>query len=463
MKDRFGFDWSGIKGTNFWKQPQFNRRLFFRHMGAAVGGYFLMPSRPMETVARAASSPMGTAKNCVFILLAGGPSHTDTFDLKEGPWLNTVTNGTKAADILKPTSYGDVRFPQGLMPKIAGHMDSAVLLRSVKSWAAVHDLARTWIQIGRNPVNGLSKIAPHIGSVISLELGGSQKGVLPAFVSLNVGGGPAQGYLNPEHAPFYVSPNGGGLPNATHRDGQATFDRRFSLLSELDSEDRTGSSQPAYQEMAQFSLGAKKLMYNTDVNNAFTFDADTRTRYGNTGFGNACVTARNLIRSKLGTRFIQITLGGWDNHAGIYTPNATLTAATRQLDNGLGSLMTDLKADGTFDETLIVVLGEFGRTVGNPNSQGGRDHFLQSCAMIAGAKVKGGRAIGQTDGEGRNVTESGWSRDREIRAEDLEATIYSAMGIDWTTVRRDDPLGRGFEYVPYSTQDLYGPVNELWG
>ena len=462
MKNRFGIDWSKIPGTNFWKQPLLNRRVFFQHTGSAVGGYFLMPSRPMETVARAASSPMGTAKNCIFVLLAGGPSHTDTFDLKEGAWLDTVTNGVKASELLKPTSYNDVRFPQGLMPKLAGHMESAVMIRSLKSWAAVHDLARTWLQIGRNPVSGLSKIAPHIGSVISLELGNTKTAVLPAFVSLNVGGGPAQGYLTPEHAPFYVSPNGAGLPNASHRDGQPAFDRRYALLSDLDAEDRH-TEQAAYQEIAEFNVSARKLMYNNDVNNVFAFDADTRNRYGNTGFGNACVTARNLIRSKLGTRFVQITLGGWDNHQNIYAPNAGLAPVTKQLDNGLGSLMTDLKADGTFDETLIVVLGEFGRTVGNPNSQGGRDHFLQSCAMVAGAKVKGGRAIGKTDAEGRNIVDPGWSRDREIRAEDLEATIYSAMGIDWTTVRRDDPLGRGFEYVPFSNQDLYGPINELWG
>ena len=83
--------------------------------------------------------------------------------------------------------------------------------------------------------------------------------------------------------------------------------------------------------------------------------------------------------------------------------------------------------------------------------------------MFAGARVKGGRAIGSTDDTGASIADPGWSRDREVRPEDIEATIYSALGIDWTTVRHDDPLGRGFEYVPFSSQDLYGPVNELWG
>jgi hypothetical protein len=100
--------------------------------------------------------------------------------------------------------------------------------------------------------------------------------------------------------------------------------------------------------------------------------------------------------------------------------------------------------------------------VGAPNSGGGRDHFLQQAVMVAGAKVRGARAVGKTDAEGRNIVENGWSRDREIRPEDIEATIYSALGIDWTTIRRDDPLGRGFEYVPFADRDQYGPVHELW-
>jgi uncharacterized protein (DUF1501 family) len=164
----------------------------------------------------------------------------------------------------------------------------------------------------------------------------------------------------------------------------------------------------------------------------------------------------------VGTRFIQITLGGWDNHVNIYQRNTNLELATRQLDLGVGNLINDLRGPD-LDKTLIVVMGEFGRTVSNLNNTSGRDHFLQQSVMFAGARVRGGRAIGATDDLGAAITDPGWSRGREVRPEDIEATIYSALGIDWTTVRRDDPLGRGFEYVPFSDQDLYGPINELWG
>ena len=455
MNDRFGFDWTKVPGTHFWRRPQLSRRLLFRHAVSALGGYFLLPSRPMETVARAAGSTRGTAKNCIFILMAGGPSHVDTFDLKEGSW---------TPSFMAPTSYGDVRWPQGIMPKLGEQMDHIALVRSVKSWAAVHQLAQTWVQIGRNPVSGLAKIAPHIGSVVSLELSDPKKQTLPAFVSLNVDNGPGAGYLPPEHSAFYMSPNGGGLGNSTHRDGAAAFQRRYNLLTEIETDQPGGEERgAAYLEMSAFNLSARKLMYNDSVNRVFTFDAATLTRYGSTGFGNACIAARNLLQADMGTRFVQITLGGWDNHVNIYQGNANLQARSRDFDNGVGTLIGDLRENGLLDQTLIVAMGEFGRTVGPLNNTGGRDHFLQQAVLMAGARIKGGRAIGKTDDEGRQTVETGWSRDREIRAEDIEATIYSALGIDWTTIRRDDPLGRGFEYVPFADRDLYGPVNELWG
>ncbi|HYO83811.1 MAG TPA: DUF1501 domain-containing protein [Bryobacteraceae bacterium] len=454
MRDRWGFDWTGVRGTHFWRRPKLSRRLFFRHAASAVGGYFLMPTRPMETVARGAASPKGTAKNVIFVLMAGGPSHTDTFDLKEGAW---------TPEFFAPESYGDIRWPRGILPLLAERIEDFALVRSVKSWAAVHQLSQTWVQIGRNPASGLARIAPHIGSVVSLELGDMQKAVLPPFLSMNVSSGPGAGYLAPEHGAFYISPGGNGLGNSSHRDGAPAFQRRYNLLNDLDAEARGHDARgTAYAEMQAFNLSARKLMYNDAVSRAFTWDADTRTRYGNTGFGNACIATRNILQAGLGTRFVQITIGGWDNHQNIYQPNANLQARTREFDNGLGALLGDLKESGLLDETLVVAMGEFGRTVGPLNNQNGRDHFLQQSLLVAGARVRGGRAIGATDSVGGVTVETGWRRDREIRAEDIEATMYSALGIDWTTIRRDDPLGRGFEYVPFADRDLYGPVHELW-
>ncbi len=454
MKDRFGCDWANTAGTLFCRRPHLGRRMFFRHIASTVGGYMLLPSRPFETVAKAAPLVKGTARNCIVILMQGGPSHVDTWDLKEGPW-------TPAA--FQPTAYGDVRWPRGLMPNLAENLGSVSIVRSMKAWALVHVLARTWVQIGRNPAAANARFAPHIGSVVSMELGPKQVNpILPVFISLNATNGPGQGFLAPESGPFYMSPAGAGLANTQHRDGAARFGKRFDVLRNME-RDLMQSAElgGAVNETFAYNDAATRLMYNGDIDRIFTFDQAEKNRYGNTGFGNACIAARNMLRAPSGVRFIQITQGDWDQHENIYAPNAGHFSLSKTFDSGLATLLTDLRSDGLLDQTLVVALGEFGRVPGAINSGLGRDHFAQQSALLAGGGISGRRIVGSTDKEGRNTLDPGWSRDRDIRPEDIEATIYSALGIDYTK-RIDDPSGRGFEYVPFSDRDQYGPVNELW-
>ncbi|MBI3207841.1 MAG: DUF1501 domain-containing protein [Candidatus Solibacter usitatus] len=450
MKNRFGFDESKVAGAPYWSKPQLGRRLFFRHVGSAVGGYMLMPGAPMETVARAAVTTKNTAKNVIFFMLQGAPSHTDTFDLKPA-------NGMPVAQF-KPTEYNGLLFPQGLMPKLAGQIDSLALVRSVRAWANVHGLMQTWVQLGRNPATPLAKLSPHIGSVVSVEL--AKKGsVLPTFIALNGTPRVASGFLPVANAPFMLTA-GAGFPNTKHPDGSDRFASRMSLLRDAETAGAPGASLgDSPDEIADWKLRSQMLMYNSSVDQIFNLNASERAQYGTSALGDACLTARNILKANMGTRFIQITYGGWDHHNNLY---ARLTPMATEFDNGLSRLITDLKTEGLFDETLIVAQGEFGRTPGL-NGAGGRDHFAQQTALFAGARIRGGRAIGATDPLGATIVEPGWSRDREVRAEDIEATIYSALGIDWTTLRRDSRFGRGFEYVPESSQDRYGPVHELWG
>lgn len=143
-----------------------------------------------------------------------------------------------------------------------------------------------------------------------------------------------------------------------------------------------------------------------------------------------------------------------------------------QLDTGLAALIDDLKGAGLFNNTMIVVVGEFGRT---PRLSGanGRDHFRYQAALFAGGGVRGGKVIGATNntdagqGLGATITEFGWNGSgntgpRVVWTEDVESTILTAMGIDWTTVRYDDPYGRGYEYVPTAKDGFYGPIQELF-
>ena len=441
----------------FWERPTLSRRGFFQVLGTGISGYALFQvARPLRLLAELPVVPIGKARNCIFILLSGAPSHTDTFDLKEGSWTPANFN---------PTSFGDIRFPQGLMPNLAERLGDLVLVRSVRAWALVHSLAQTWIQIGRSPASALGSIAPHIGSIVALEKATERttKDLLPGFISLNAGGSQVgAGYLPVTYAPFQVQPSAGGLRNTTHPDGRTRWEGRLRVLHTLDDPLRKNSPfGPLPTDMDNFYQAASQLMYNDRVQSAFTMTTEERQAFGNTGFGDSCLIATKVLRADLGTRFIQITLGGWDHHSNIYAA-ASLPRMAGQLDTGLAALLDGLRGSSLLDQTLVVVAGEFGRTVGPPNNQQGRDQFLQQPVVFAGAGVHGGRAIGATDGRGAEIVDPGWSRGREIKSEYIEATVYSALGINWTIPRRDDPFNRGFEYVPYADQDIYGPLHELW-
>ncbi len=443
----------------------FSRRQFLKVAGTGIVASYFLPvvnAQLLESATSVNPSLHRTAKNCILIFLSGAPSHIDTWDLKEGLWT--------PADFA-PTSYGDIRFPQGLMPNTANQLSKMNIVRSGLSWAAVHQLAQTWAQIARNPGGATGRIAPHIGAVVALESQAARQAsdILPGFVSLNqVMAG--SGYLPARYAPFAVTPSANGLAALTHPDGAARLSDRWNLLQLLDADRQTGSLGRNAGDMGTFYDQAKTLIDSPDANRFFSYTTDESARYGSTGFGNSLIIARNLVSSRRGTRFVQVTLGGWDHHSNIYAKQgSSLYTQMKTFDPAYGALLTDLAAtpgsqNGAtlLDETLVVVLAEFGRTVGPLNGQQGRDHFLRMSIVFAGGGTRGGTLIGKTDDAGRDAKEFGWAANRDVRPEDVTSTIYSAMGIDYTTVRHDDPLNRGFEYVPFAKDGTYGPINELF-
>jgi len=465
---------------SYFSRPDFSRRRFFQLAGAGLSGSYLLGQQ-------AASSPAivtqnmatkNTAKNCIFILLTGAPSPRDSWDLKITPDISAAVQSRIA-----PTMINNVNWPVGIFPKLGQHLGDIALVRSMSAWALVHSLAQTWAQIGRNPAAALGNIAPNIGSVVAIEKDKERKPgqVFPAFVALNSGGGIGNGYFPATYAPFRLNqPNGtngtAGIPGTTNANGQTVFNNMFSRLHQIDDPLRTNSpyGQPL-QDYDAFYSAAKGMMYNSAVDAAFKFSAADSQRYGvnNTGtsFGNSCLVAKQILAADQGTRFIQISFGSWDMHTDIYglqNPNGSnMFTMGPQLDAGVAALIDDLKAAGQFDSTLIVMVGEFGRTPGI-SAAGGRDHFLLLSSLLAGGGISGGKVIGATNADHSAVTDYGWAGSsgapapRYVRPEDLESTIYSALGIDWTTIRYDDPFKRGFEYVPFASQGTYGPVNELW-
>ena len=251
----------------------------------------------------------------------------------------------------------------------------------------MHGLAQTWTQIGRNPVSALGRIAPHIGSVVAIEKAPARtpSQIFPTFLGLNVGNSPGAGYFPSQFAPFKVAPAAGGLGNTTHPAGQARFNDRWNLLHTLDDPLRRNSPiDKQFEDMDAFYDSAKDLMYSPVVNQAFGYTATESQRYGNTGFGNACLVARQVLAANQGTRFVQINLGGWDHHSNIYAATG-LPALARTFDSGFGTLIADLASAGMLDETLVVVMGEFGRTVGDRKSTRLNSSHIQKSRMPSSA------------------------------------------------------------------------------
>lgn len=443
----------------FFERPHISRRELFQWLGAGVTGSVLASTaHATEVVSTAGVQPVNKAKNVIFILCSGAMSHVDTFDFKMTP--------DTPADLMKPETINGIAWPAGIMPKLGQSLGDVAIVRSVRSWALQHNLGQVWAQIGRNPTAALGDIAPNTGSIVAIEKEKERTSahIFPTFLGLNAGDMVGSGYLSSVYAPLKISPSTAGLPDTTNADGQTRFESKYALMKALDAPLRAASpTNTAFADYGAFYEAGKAMMFNNTVNEAFRFTNDEAALYGTSGFGNACLVAFKVLRANAGTRYVQIHFGGWDHHQDIYSTVAgRLPALTKQLDDGLSRLLADLKSAGLLDSTLIVLMSEFGRTVGAITAQDGRDHFLQQFAVFAGAGIKGGRALGSTTADGSATATHAWAQERDVRPEDIEATIYSAMGIDWTTVRYDDPFGRGFEYVPYAKEGLYGPLHELW-
>lgn len=447
------------KHTLLTQRPLLSRRGFFNILGAGFAGVALPGSgfsQNTGVVARGNPELLNKAKNVIFILLTGAPSHTDTFDLK---MVNGVTPAT-----FKPEMINGVYWPTGIMPNLVKNLPDIAVIRSVRSWALQHNLGQAWTQIARSPAAALGDIAPNVGSIAAVEKVNERRegDTFPFFLGLNANDMIGSGYLNAKFGPVKFTPATAGFPDTVNADGQARFEKKWDLLYALDGGLRVGS--PYSQDMEDFDgfyRSGKGMMFNPKVDGAFRYTTAESAKYGNSGFGNACLTASKVLAANQGTRYVQINFGSWDHHNTIYQ-DAVLPRMAGQLDSGLSALLTDLKASGLLNETLVVMMGEFGRTTGRLSAQQGRDHYLQQFAMFAGAGVVGGRALGSTNDAGSETTTYAWGRERDCRAEDIDATIYSALGINYTNIRYDDPFQRGLEYIPYADQDLYGPINELW-
>lgn len=360
------------------------------------------------------------AKRCVFLYLQGGPSHLDTFDPKPGH-----PNGGefKAMD----TSVDGIRISEHF-PKLAKEMADLTIIRSMTSKEGNHDRGRYLVHTGYAPQAAVQHA--DIGSILSHELGNPQFD-LPAFVSVG-GGSSAGGYFGSQHSPFVIQRASSPLEDVALPTGVSKdrYEERRKLLKELDTKFGKKTNSAAVEPHENIYKRADRLMKSPllaafDINKE---DEKSRDAYGKDEFGKGCLLARRLV--EVGVTCVHVSLNGWDTHQNNFPQVEKLSGI---LDSGMSQLIRDLRSRGLLKDTLVVCMGEFGRTP-RINGNGGRDHFPRTwSAVLAGGGVKGGQVIGSTTDDGMDV------KDHPVTIPDLYRTLGAGFGIDTTQVNFAGP------------------------
>jgi uncharacterized protein (DUF1501 family) len=406
-----------------------SRRDWLRLTTAGFVGYSL--SGWLGALAADAASHPQRKRSCILLWMSGGPSQLDTFDLKFGH-----ANGGP----FKPmaTNVPGIKISEHL-PKIAQYMDQLAIVRSLHSKEGDHGRATYLLRTGYLPQGPIQY--PSIGALVSKELG-DEGSHLPNFVSVAPfrifnQGAFGSGFLGPRHAPLVVGetarPAGAPRQNAADQAlrvqdlvppaevSTAQMEARLEQLKQVQSDFLAMHPDlPALSHQNAYDR-AVRLMRTTAAK-AFDLDQEkpkVRDDYGRNLFGQGCLLARRLVER--GVPFIEVTLNGWDTHA----QNAnTVRNLSQTVDAAWATLMRDLKIRGLLETTLIVWMGEFGRTPKFPRTDG-RDHWPNSfSAVLAGGGIKGGTVIGDTGPDGAEI------KDRPVTVPEFLATICQALGID---------------------------------
>jgi hypothetical protein len=385
--------------------------------------------------AQAAGDATKRKKACILLWMNGGASQIDTFDMKPGsptggpfrPVASNVT-GTQVCEYL---------------PEMAKRMDRVGVIRSMRTQSPDHPDGIYHM----HTCYKISERVPHpeMGAMVAKYLGNPDAD-LPSFVRMGPVGNGGSGYLGPKYAPFSLDRTG-RLPYFTSPisppDAEA---RRADLLRFVESE----FGKEAKAEPFESHRMAKERSYRL-VRARKTFDISkewpkAKERYGDTDFGKGCLLARKLVEA--GVSFVEVGQDNYDSHADNFVCHK---ANMRVLDPAWSALLDDLKDRSLLDTTLVVWMGEVGRTP-TINNRAGRDHYIRAWTIcLSGSGIKGGVTVGETDADGREVKE------RPISEGDLFATIYTSLGIN--------PRTRHMAGVRpiWATPEGSKPIKELLG
>jgi hypothetical protein len=387
-----------------------SRRTFLRST-AALAGLGTLGWKDAVTVHAAELRKQGLA--CILLFMRGGPSQMETFDPKPG----TENGGpTKAIQ----TAVSAVKIAEH-WPNVAKQLRDISLIRSMTNKEGEHQRATYQLHTGYIPAGGVKH--PSLGSIVAKEIG-PEDFDLPHFVS--IGGRQAAvgaGFLGTEVAPFVVNdpnrmPSNVELPSGV---SSSRFNRRVDLLDDLEEEFAGAGGRQRVEDRQALLESARQMVLSPRLK-AFDLAQEkeaVRERYGKTAFGQGCLLARRLVEA--GVTFVEVEMNGWDTHEDNFERVKELATS---VDPAFAALVGDLKERSMLDRTLVVWMGEFGRTP-RVNGRTGRDHFPRAFNVaLAGGGVKGGRVIGSTHATGMEVAQ------HPVSVNDLFCTFYQSLKIN---------------------------------
>lgn len=383
------------------------RQILTGGLGLLVGTWLARTAHADEVKAAATGAK---AKHVILLWMNGGPSHIDTWDPKQGK-----TAGPHKA--IKTSAPG-VQISEHL-PRLAAKANELAIVRGMTSKEGNHQRAQYFLRTGYAP--NPTVMHPSLGGWMSKRMGEPASG-LPSFVSL---GGPSigAGFFGVQHGPFVVQQPGAMPQNVAYAAGvdAARFEARKLLLDDMDATFAATTGDAKIDGRRALYAKADRLMRASALD-AFDVSKEpdaVRAAFGDTPFGRGCLTAARLVSS--GVRFVEVTLDGWDTHQDNFGRTKRLMGI---LDPAMSALLDELERRGLADQTLVVWMGDFGRTP-KINGNDGRDHHPAAwSAVLAGAGIRGGIAHGETDAEGAKVVKDA------VPVPNLLATIATVLGLD---------------------------------
>jgi hypothetical protein len=390
-----------------------SRRHFFTHLAGAAALAGPATAFTNSILANAADLRK-RHKSAILLWMGGGPSTIDIWDLKPG-----AATGGPFKQIA--SSADGVAICEHL-PLMAQQMHQMAIVRSMSTREADHMRGRYYMHTGYVPNPNV--IHPSYGAVIAHELADKVPQLeIPPFVSVG-GGSEGPGFLGMTWAPFAVDSNG-AVRNLEMGIDPARLAQRLEMLATVEQRfigERRGGSSEDHAKVLEKTV---RLM-TSDQMEAFKVQqepAEVRERYGTSGFGRGCLMARRLV--ELGVPFVEVDLGGWDNHASIFPTLADQKLP--ELDKAMSALVSDLADRGLLDDTVVMWMGEFGRTP-NINGGAGRDHWARGWSVVVGGGgFQRGVVVGETSSDGKEVVSEPYT------SQDLMASVLKALGISLET------------------------------